>query len=100
LEILSLPGKPIGMFEDIKYKQKKIKLVNGDRLLLFTDGLLEIKNKDGAILGMKGFMKIIDSHLNKRLNNFIEEILSDLNTFQGNMQKEDDILLVVFEVTL
>ena len=37
-------GPPLGVMEDIPYKEKPVKLIAGDSILLFSDGATEIQN--------------------------------------------------------
>jgi serine phosphatase RsbU (regulator of sigma subunit) len=42
--LLELNGKPLGLFEEVSYKQDTVDLNEGDRLVIFSDGVLELMN--------------------------------------------------------
>ena len=44
-------GVPIGVVEDFEYERNRISLAEGDRLLLFSDGVAEQTNEAGEMLG-------------------------------------------------
>ncbi len=44
-------GTPIGMFKDQGYVQQKVKMSKGDRLYLFSDGIVEETNKEEEQFG-------------------------------------------------
>ncbi len=44
-------GVPIGVVEDFEYVRNGIELDVGDRVVLFSDGLVEQHNRDGVMLG-------------------------------------------------
>lgn len=50
-EVLEQPGKPVGLFDAVSYDCGTVKMNVGDRLVVFTDGVLEVI--DGAGLAGK-----------------------------------------------
>ena len=40
--LLELNGKPLGLFEEVNYKQDSVDLKQGDRIVVFSDGVLEM----------------------------------------------------------
>jgi serine phosphatase RsbU (regulator of sigma subunit)/FixJ family two-component response regulator len=44
-------GAVLGVFADWSYEQNEIEFVSGDRVLLFTDGVTEVRNSDGEEFG-------------------------------------------------
>mgnify|MGYP000060703729 CR=1 FL=1 len=51
-------GPPLGVMQDIPYKEKTVKLEAGDSILLFSDGATEIQNAQNEWLGVEGFTQI------------------------------------------
>jgi PAS domain S-box-containing protein len=52
-------GMPFGMIAEADYEAQKIACTEGDCLLLFTDGAVEIHDKQGRMLGTKGLIDIL-----------------------------------------
>ncbi len=50
---------PFGMIAEADYEAQKIACTEGDCLLLFTDGAVEIHDKQGRMLGTKGLIDIL-----------------------------------------
>jgi FixJ family two-component response regulator len=44
-------GAVLGVFHDWNYEQNEVEFVPGDRVLLFTDGVTEVRNADGEEFG-------------------------------------------------
>lgn len=40
-EFLEQRGKPVGLFEEVSYDARTVELASGDRLVMFTDGILD-----------------------------------------------------------
>lgn len=58
-ECLECSGLPLGIVEDAPYDEASIALDEGDRLLLFSDGAVEIENASGEMLGIEGLIGIL-----------------------------------------
>ena len=90
-------GIVLGAFENYKYKNYNIKLNVGDKLFLYTDGVVEAMNKDDSMFGLD---QMIES-LNKSKNRDVEEILmnveNDVNQFVGGATQFDDLTMLAVE---
>jgi serine phosphatase RsbU (regulator of sigma subunit) len=47
------PALPLGLMEEAEFEPMQLQLVRGDRLTLFTDGLLEARNAAGELFGFE-----------------------------------------------
>lgn len=52
-------GLPLGVMEHTTYKEITLPIAPGDRILLFTDGAVEVHDHDGKCLGAKGLERIL-----------------------------------------
>ena len=63
-------------------------------MYIFTDGITEMKNTDGDMLGQEGFQDYIKKYQstpnNKRLQKIIEDLISS-----GRIQKDDLTIVTV-----
>jgi len=59
---LNAAGAVLGQFPDWAYEQSEIQLKHGDRLLMFTDGLVEACGQDGEPFGEPGLVKIAQAN--------------------------------------
>ncbi len=91
-------GKPIALFEDDFFDEITVDLYKGDRVFLYTDGLVEASNKSMELLDQSGLEKIIMSNYFPDLNKSLEYILSDVNNFMGTDKAQDDIILIAIEL--
>ena len=88
-------GPPLGIQGKIQYTEKVLPFSESS-IYIFTDGITEIKNPSGSMLGAEGFKDYIIKHQktpnNKRLELIIDEVLQS-----GRIQKDDLTILVVDE---
>ena len=86
-------GPPLGIMPKTKYTEHTIPFSDSS-MYIFTDGITEIKNPNGEMLGSEGFQNYIKKYQanpnNERLKTMIDDIL---NT--GHIQKDDLTIVVV-----
>lgn len=59
VEELGAAGLPFGMMEDADYEEMEARFDEGDTLLLFSDGAVEIHDAEGRMLGTDGLVRIL-----------------------------------------
>ena len=70
----------------------------GDFLLFFTDGVVEVEDKEGRDFGIEGLRESIRSNLDQPTESLLEAIISDVYNFAGSTVLTDDACLVVAEL--
>jgi len=101
IEELDTNGLFIGAIEEARdsYEELSTKLNYGDRLILYTDGIPEAVNEERKDYGNKRLESIIIQNKDMALEEFSSSIIEDLQRFVGNSQPEDDITLLVIELS-
>ncbi|TAL33002.1 MAG: HAMP domain-containing protein [Spirochaetes bacterium] len=95
--VTKLDGVPIGITEDVEYEQAKLKLNPGDVVVLYTDGITEMRNESREEYGRTRLQKLlVESH---RLNaqEIVEKIVTDVDIFRGNASPHDDMTTLVMK---
>lgn len=87
-------GMALGVVEDFNYKSKTIQLNKGDKLLLYTDGVIEAFNRDEEAYGEERFVNLLNETLDQPIKLIIEKILDDVHNFAGGASQSDDITLL------
>ncbi len=54
-------GTPLGMFRESDYRESTMRLGPGETLLMFTDGLLELRREDGTFFGEGRVFEVLDA---------------------------------------
>jgi hypothetical protein len=95
LESLSSWGYPLGVRRREPFREHVVDFAAGDRLILYSDGLIEAVDDDGEPYGFDRFEKtLIDSgHLNAE--EIKKTLLASVRKFTRNRPPEDDQTLVV-----
>ena len=97
LSTLSSQHLPLGVVQkdSLNYTTENIKLNKNDRILIYSDGLIETFNKDNEIYGMERLEALIES-LPADIHDYVEKIMADLETFRGDELSHDDVTVVEF----
>jgi len=100
---LRATGMPLGLMPGMTYEQKEVQLMPGNRLLMYSDGLVEAHNLQGELfstprlreLMAKEFMVPSGSSSGALL---IDLLLASLADFTGpGWEQEDDVTLVTLD---
>jgi len=86
-------GPPLGIMSKIKYKETILSFKESS-MYIFTDGITEIKDPNGKMLGSEGFQNYIKKYQstpnNVRLKAIVEDIVKS-----GKIQKDDLTIVVI-----
>lgn len=106
LEVSRLPasssgfraGLPLGLFEDGIYVSERVQLVPHDRVLLFTDGVIEWRDGEDNLLGMEGLRTLLEASGGQPLKAQVPWVLDQLKSLSPGQPPADDVNLLAFEV--
>ncbi|MBF0633965.1 MAG: fused response regulator/phosphatase [Nitrospinae bacterium] len=90
-------GDIIGMFDKIDLDQKTIRLEKGDRLLAYSDGLLDASGDSGQQYGLPNLITSMESSANLTGREMMDNIVRDVRGFTGGAPLEDDMALFILE---
>jgi len=95
-------GLFLGMFGFATYSSVKIPLAPGDSGLLYTDGISETNNPEGAEFGSERFRQFLEGQKNDSANQLADSLLVELASWSARGEGEDlddDITMVTIHVT-
>ena len=88
---LSAHGFPIGFFEAAAYEQWLVRLSPGDRLYLYSDGVIEATNTQDEQFGTERLMKAIDQARRAPLEEGLASLVARVNRWRGTARRKDDV---------
>ncbi len=97
IAFLGQGGLPVGLLEDASYTATDVRLAPGDRLLIYSDGITESTNPDGAELGEEGLTRIMRKLRFIRGPELLEALDWELGRWNGRDELRDDVSAVLFE---
>jgi serine phosphatase RsbU (regulator of sigma subunit) len=92
---LTRTGTPLGIFEEASWEQNQVRVMPGDSLVIYTDGVIDSQNGSEKLLGAIGLLDSLEKHRNKPAKATRDGILDDVHAFVGDAPQFDDITLLV-----
>jgi sigma-B regulation protein RsbU (phosphoserine phosphatase) len=89
---------PLGILKDADYRETALELSPGDRIVLYTDGIVEAKNLQDELYGFDRLIEVILESRAVDADNLMTEILTSVNSFVGEAPQHDDLTLIVITV--
>ncbi len=92
-------GILLGMNPSAEYVTQTRAISRGDRIVIFTDGIVEAASVSGELFGDRRFLDLIHETGGLGLEEFADRIISEVNGFiPAGREPQDDITLVVIDV--
>jgi sigma-B regulation protein RsbU (phosphoserine phosphatase) len=85
-------GLPIGLFNNQNHEARQIQLSPGEKLYIFTDGIIEERNKKGKQFGMERLRRSLRESVAE--SNSLPLLLDYFSQWTGKSSFQDDIALI------
>jgi sigma-B regulation protein RsbU (phosphoserine phosphatase) len=93
-------GAFLGFIEsyELGLSEEELDLAPGDRLVAYTDGLIDALAPDGRPFGLARFVSTIQAHAHRPAADLPGAVFADLAAYQGAAEQYDDMTMLVVEV--
>ncbi len=94
-------GKPhpaLGLFQESNYIATDLPLREGDRVLLYTDGLYEVEGPEGQQYDQEMLFSAIKKHANLPCSEMLDRLLREITDFADSKKFMDDVCLVAMDI--
>ena len=95
VERLGTGGLVLGVAPDADYAQDSVTLRSGDRLVLFTDGIIEAERRDGSEFGDDRLVETVLATRRDSPRRMVDAILKSVCEYTGGVFRDDATLLAV-----
>lgn len=92
-------GPGLGLIRGAVFPCNSISVAEIDRMVMFTDGVLEAENENGEPFFEMRLMEIIAQRNDASLDELLDGILSSVLAFSESEQFDDDVCLLALELT-
>lgn len=89
-------GLQIGFIEEGEYEKRSLPFQRGDKLLVFSDAVIEAQTKDGSLFGRQRIAETIGK-AQGGADLMLDELVNALKESTGRLPLEDDLTLIVIE---
>lgn len=92
---ISLPGPVLGGFKNSKFSEIELKMQPGQALVLYTDGIIETKNPDGAEIGYERFNEWLLKHYSVDADAYYQAVYNEYLQWLAGGDAQDDLTLIM-----
>jgi len=96
-EQLETGGVMLGVFRDTQFEEGEVKIKNGDRILLYTDGVTEAEGENEEQFGEERVKKIMFDNKHLVVREIQKKMIDEVSKF-CNDEFQDDVTMVVVSV--
>ncbi len=102
-ETITLQGQGMVLggygLSELPLSEERAALQPGDRLVLFTDGLVDVLSERGQSFGLERLMALLREHASDPVEEMCDRTFASLKTYQGQSEQYDDMTLLAVQVT-
>ncbi|MFA6448037.1 MAG: SpoIIE family protein phosphatase [bacterium] len=95
---LEAEGFGLGMFNNVVYEEKTMRVHPGDKVILYTDGVTDCRNQTGDMFGHERLIELIKANPKANSYRLTHFIVEELEEFAGKAARQDDLTLLVIEM--
>lgn len=88
-------GFLLGIMPDEVYGERDVRLETGDRVVFYTDGLVEARNEIGEMYGTDRLTDCLQTHVGETAGGLLARVLDCQRGFCGSQPLSDDVTAVV-----
>ncbi len=96
--VLDKPAIPIGLFDDSVYSEEKLQLHDGDRLVLYSDGIIEAVNADRQSFGKENLKSSLHKSSDAKLPKSFKQLMKDVKDWCKPGRPSDDLTILGIEI--
>jgi len=94
MKVLTLPFPPGGT-QSIHLEERRIRLQTGDRLVLFSDGVVDVAVENGDVYGRERLQNAVHLNRDHAPEDLLNGIVQDMQTWSHNQLDGQDFALLV-----
>jgi phosphoserine phosphatase RsbU/P len=91
-------GLILGAFQGVHYIEERLRLLPGDLLVLYTDGVTEAPGPTGEEFGMDGLQRLMQQYNALAPSEIADLLVEEVTAYSDSDVPEDDVTLMVIKV--
>jgi sigma-B regulation protein RsbU (phosphoserine phosphatase) len=97
LEVLDMHGPVIGAGDGQPFRQEDRQLQPGNKIILYTDGVLDHSNPAGDFFAKHRFYEALKKHGDQPVQTLMDSLQTTIKDFAGPAKSGDDLSMMVIE---
>lgn len=91
-------GAALGLFPESVYETRSMSLEGIKQLLLFTDGIIEVENREGEAFLQNRLVQVVSEEQCEGVEALLDRVLARVLSFAQSQRFDDDVCLLGMEV--
>ena len=91
-------GLPLGLFAEADFEELSFDPRPGDLFVLFSDGILDARNRDGELFGRERLEKVVSKVASGTAQEVVDAIFSAMGEHAAGVEAFDDATVVALKV--
>ena len=89
---------PLAIDLDTQYGEFTIPMKPGDRLFIYTDGIIDTPSPEGESFGLARLKDVLDANTEASISKLKSAVLKTLNQYAKKELTHDDVTLIALEI--
>lgn len=94
---IDTPGLPIGVEPNENYAKKIFTPSHGDLLILYTDGIIDVRNESGKAYSLNRLKSVITQSSSLSSGQITDAVFQDIRKFRGKAKPVDDQTILILK---
>ena len=86
---------PLGILDEANYEETQLQMEPGDKVVYYTDGIVEAMNKHEDMYGFERLHEVVKSSPAENAEALMKDIIKDVSDFTGAAPQHDDLTIIV-----
>lgn len=95
---LYVKGRPLGWNEEVRISSMRTKIEKGDRIIMFTDGIIESIDQNNNLFGIERLKDLAKDTRGISSDDAAREIIRQAVHFSGEEKPDDDMSIVIIDI--
>jgi sigma-B regulation protein RsbU (phosphoserine phosphatase) len=96
--LMDVNNPRLGENHDSEYTDFEMPYHDGDKIIFYTDGIVDVKSPEGDLYGERRFLKALAPINTQDVLGTVSGVFSDMNNFRKDTPLDDDVTLVLIKV--
>lgn len=98
IEVVEATGLPLGLFDEAEYEEFKFRMKPGDMFVMFSDGILDARNRKGELFGRSRVEEIVAGCDQKSAECVVNSLFEAVAEHSAGVETFDDQTVVAIRV--
>lgn len=97
-EVIEATGLPLGLFDEAEYDELEFRMKPGDMFVLFSDGILDARNRKGELFGRGRVEQIVAESSGNSAASVVDSLFKAVAEHSAGVETFDDQTVVAIRV--